>query len=227
MRKNIGIWLHNLNDDDVRALPQELVGDWEPNEKTAVVKYLNSSKPSMDDLFHGHQLQWFHICLFGCGTRLGSARSFDSSWTWRSDLSHYVEHHDVTLPQEFIRHVMQSREQAVLSDRSGRSDHSFWIDWCQENRSHAFETRIRELREEAEALYLKERTIRIKAMEASVGLSHATCMYRCCDQSALKDRAFCAGCEEKYSGTGHRASAYSRKFQEISKKPRKRFLELV
>lgn len=102
-----------LNDDD-NVLPQELVGDWKPDEKFAVLKYLNSSKKIDHDPINGLQLQWFHKCKFACGEKLGSEKSHDSHWVWDSALSHYVEHHDVILPSKFVIHGMHSKEAPVV-----------------------------------------------------------------------------------------------------------------
>jgi uncharacterized protein (TIGR03067 family) len=53
----------------------------------------------------------YSFCRFVCGTpdeEMGSADLHDGEWEWPEGLAHYVEHHSVLLPDEFIE-TMRSR----------------------------------------------------------------------------------------------------------------------
>jgi hypothetical protein len=63
----------------------------------------------------------------------------DGIWVWPEGLVHYVERHQLPLPQQFIDHARQgNRHEAVVIDRATDSvDTTFWNDWYDAQRSAA------------------------------------------------------------------------------------------
>ncbi len=57
-------------------------------------------------------------CRFACGTPdhvLGHLCLTDGVWQWPSGLIHYVRHHDVQLPEEFLNHILASYQEEAMS----------------------------------------------------------------------------------------------------------------
>lgn len=71
---------------------------WDPAERALVCTYLKSGT----ELFQYCGLSW---CRFGCESFLGSKELTDGFYYWPEGLLHYLEWHNVKLPQEFIDHV--------------------------------------------------------------------------------------------------------------------------
>ena len=46
-------------------------------------------------------------CRFGCGAQLGTLCLTDGTYQWPEKYEHYLEHHDVMPPEDFIRYVAQ------------------------------------------------------------------------------------------------------------------------
>jgi hypothetical protein len=98
--KAIGYWFTELAPSEYPR-PQALVGRWTPAQRAAVVKHLHSGV--VFERYRG-----FSYCRFGCGIEpreLGNCDLFDGTWVWPSGLAHYVEAHNVRLPDEFVEHV--------------------------------------------------------------------------------------------------------------------------
>jgi hypothetical protein len=61
----------------------------------------------------------YSFCRFVCGTpndQMGSVDFYDGEWQWPQGLAHYVEHHSIRLPDEFID-TMRSRSWQLPSER--------------------------------------------------------------------------------------------------------------
>jgi hypothetical protein len=71
----------------------------------------------------------------------------DGIWVWPEGLAHYVDFHDVYLPEEFIstmrqhgwrmpegpkftRHVINKSPDGSMTLTTKDIDHSFWIEWA-------------------------------------------------------------------------------------------------
>ena len=84
----------------------------------------------------------FSYCRFACGvnnSEMGVADLTDGIWVWPEGLHHYVRHHHVRLPGEFIQTMRESawrvRDSVTLSRLSRLEDGSsvtpdFWIHWA-------------------------------------------------------------------------------------------------
>jgi hypothetical protein len=96
-----------------------------------------------DYLRGGHELAaWLgcSYCRFRCGApeeQLGSRDLTDGVWVWPQGLAHYVEVHQVPLPQEFVGTMGQNGwrvpEVARLDElRDAEWDRAYWKSWYEE-----------------------------------------------------------------------------------------------
>jgi hypothetical protein len=66
---------------------------------------------------------------------MGSRCLTDGLWVWPEGLAHYVEHHDVYLPAEFLRTMtrrgwrLPEGKGPPSGETHGEPDHAFWIAW--------------------------------------------------------------------------------------------------
>jgi hypothetical protein len=89
----------------------------------------------------------FSSCRFECGVsfgEMGTCDLTDGVWVWPEGLHHYVRHHTLRLPEEFVETMRESgwRVRGPLPLRGGelRPDGSirlpvtydFWIDWARQ-----------------------------------------------------------------------------------------------
>lgn len=125
----IGYW-RNVEDNTTLAFPHptSLVrSNWIPQDhKSRLLHYLRSA-PRIRN-FWGHS-----YCRFSCGVsheEMGSLESSDGVWLWPEGLAHYVECHDVCLPDDFVEHALLSLS-STIDDKSfsGKVDWSYWIEW--------------------------------------------------------------------------------------------------
>jgi hypothetical protein len=133
--KIIGYW-HDA--DSLRGAhyphPKDFVdSSWLPGERHLLLNYLRAEYSLMKS--------WgYSWCRFGCGipdSAMGSQDYSDGEWVWPHGLPHYVEHHDIFLPDEFVD---KARSQNwICTPLRGRDveirklelDDSFWIEWTQ------------------------------------------------------------------------------------------------
>ena len=93
---------HWFNSDAPTTLPrpQVLVGSWHKEQRDAVLAYLRAGK----------ELERFpepSFCRFACGVEHTGAGDYtDGRWVWPEGLPHYVEAHDVQLPEPFVEHAV-------------------------------------------------------------------------------------------------------------------------
>jgi hypothetical protein len=95
--KEVGFWKSKHEPD--YPDPQALVDpNWEPGDRDKIIAYLKGGLPI------AHYLG-YSSCRFKCGIdehELGSADLSDGEWVWPEGLFHYVEKHNVKLPDEFV-----------------------------------------------------------------------------------------------------------------------------
>ena len=72
---------------------------WDEDERHAVSQYVSSG--TLARTFMGHS-----ICRL-CGAANGFAEYTDGRYIWPSGLGHYVDEHNVRLPDEFVQHVVE------------------------------------------------------------------------------------------------------------------------
>ena len=66
---------------------------------------------------------------------MGCTELTDGVWVWPVGLAHYVEHHDVRLPDEFAAHAESvAWSSAYLGEFDDSAfDLEFWRSWCGRN----------------------------------------------------------------------------------------------
>ncbi|MBL8736774.1 MAG: hypothetical protein JNL12_10135 [Planctomycetes bacterium] len=113
--------------------PQALVGGLEPAARAAVLAYLRA----------GRTLVTFpepSFCRFDCGeTAMGTKDLTDGRYVWPEGLAHYVERHDVRLPDAFVAHVLE-RGGALAPFKMpkavfGLYDRAPWLVWAKAQRA--------------------------------------------------------------------------------------------
>jgi hypothetical protein len=134
----------DLNEPDLESDelpdPRNLVcRDWiDLGKKQKLVAYLRS----------GATYNWyrgFSYCRFDCGIddlEMGSRDFTDGVWVWPEGLHHYVDKHDVMLPDDFVSHceaqhwkvtASMGRSIEELQSRGNTAfDHASWIGWARE-----------------------------------------------------------------------------------------------
>ena len=88
--------------------------DWDADERAETVSYLRHAMVAR--AFMGHSQ-----CRF-CDAQVGSLELSDGVFIWPEGLAHYVEEHDVRLPERFVRHLRAMVEQLEDAD----VDDSWW-----------------------------------------------------------------------------------------------------
>jgi len=117
---------------------------------------------------------------------------------WPEGLAHYVREHGVVLPEEFMQHVASAMPPRTPHPEEP-VDTEFWKRWCAARRSPAVlrclraarvlaETEIEELRSQAALA----REAEVAALVRSEGLSRTRCLWKACDERALRERYLCA-----------------------------------
>jgi hypothetical protein len=72
--------------------------DWDEEERHGVSQYLASGTTART--FMGRS-----VCRL-CGVSNGYAEYSDGTYIWPAGLAHYVDEHDVRLPDEFVQHAI-------------------------------------------------------------------------------------------------------------------------
>jgi hypothetical protein len=112
----IGYW-HSIY-EPMYPDPGHFVDDtWDNEEKEKIAAYLRSGH-QMDYAFGG--VSW---CRFRCGFRdLGSLEFTDGKYLWPEGLVHYIEKHNVKLPQEVIDFMLVNKAIEPVND-------NYEVDW--------------------------------------------------------------------------------------------------
>lgn len=181
----IGYWIESLLDAKYFP-PQELVGELSRETRARVVGYLDSG--SLYRQYRG--LSW---CRFGCDHQaMGSAELTDGAWVWPSGLSHYVRDHAVSLPDEFIAHILAGGSKPSEPGSDELPDDRLWLNWCQQRSTGHLRSAINQARQDADLRADEMRRTSWREMELRVGISNSPCLHRGCSSMALIDMALCA-----------------------------------
>jgi len=65
--------------------------------------------------------------------QMGSRDLTDGTWVWPEGLAHYVEAHEVSLPEAFVEHSVRQAGSGLPErsvDPSRELDGSAWLEWC-------------------------------------------------------------------------------------------------
>ncbi|HEY5937945.1 MAG TPA: hypothetical protein VIU61_25020 [Kofleriaceae bacterium] len=113
----VGFWFNELAPSPYPR-PHALVGRWRAGDRRAVLAHLSGGL-----VFESYRGRSF--CRFACGARaMGHRDLTDGRHVWPEGLAHYVEHHDVQLPEWFVAAV--GREPVV---QRAIVDDAKWIAW--------------------------------------------------------------------------------------------------
>jgi len=132
--ETIGYWKSSEEVDWHCPDPRSLVKPgWLAKERDKLLGYLGSGIIAAS--YWGRD--W---CRFQCGVtdqEIGSTTLTDGTWAWPFGLAHYVDRHDVILPEEFIEHCMSRSWRislATLPDLGPRMqidfNLDFWTSWA-------------------------------------------------------------------------------------------------
>jgi hypothetical protein len=123
--RGIGFWFEPVFPSDLPSPEALAASNWDADEKAAVVRYLRSGH-------HYETYRGWSWCRFNCGAEdstMGHSEFTDGVWVWPEGLSHYVEVHDVELPEEFVEAALSKSEQA---ETKARFSLDWWIRWGKE-----------------------------------------------------------------------------------------------
>jgi hypothetical protein len=126
-------WWFNPDAPSGLPLPQRLVGAWRDDERGAVLAYLRA----------GAAIVTFpepSFCRFSCGeAAMGACDLTDGRFVWPEGLPHYVERHDVRLPDPFVAHAVAAAGVVapfrVPKPRFGLFDPAPWQRWALSQRA--------------------------------------------------------------------------------------------
>ena len=132
MLKLIGYW-KDTNSPHEWPDPRHVVDeDWGKDSRSTIVNYLSSGVVV-------HEFLGYSSCRFGAcvpDELMGSREFSDGVWIWPEGLAHYVEHHHVKLPDDFLQHLRQARfrvpqclDSQVLASKE--IDYGSWKAWSQ------------------------------------------------------------------------------------------------
>jgi hypothetical protein len=121
--KIIGYWFDPTDLPSPYPDPATLCrpGAYKPEVRTHLVRYLQSA-PTLES-FRG--LSW---CRFKCGVEdsvMGYRLLWDGVWAWPEGLAHYVDRHDLILPEPLLDRVL-SRPKIMV-------DVNYWLQWSRNN----------------------------------------------------------------------------------------------
>ncbi len=113
--------------------PQGLVAALDPPRRERVLRYLRGGKVLV-------RYPEASFCRFECGeTAMGCCDLSDGRFVWPEGLAHYVERHDVRLPDAFVAHV-EARGGEVAACQLpkaafGLYDREPWLAWAKAQRA--------------------------------------------------------------------------------------------
>jgi hypothetical protein len=129
----VGMWAARRFLDTTACIgwihPQKLQDPgWRTEQRAQILGYLRAGAEWAG--YRGHSECRFEGCEAG---GLGSTDRTDGVWIWPEGLAHYVEHHDVRLPDAFID-TMAARgfevPAAAEQERKQTTDGEPWLRWC-------------------------------------------------------------------------------------------------
>lgn len=95
--------------------------NWNVKDKELVLEHLGRGKSIAD---------WMGIswCRYRCGEKdMGASCMSDGVYIYPEKLSHYLEHHHVRLPDEFVEHIKTYEPVKILSNLSQYTiDYDWW-----------------------------------------------------------------------------------------------------
>lgn len=122
---------------------------------------------------------------------MGSWDLTDGLWVWPEGLAHYVDVHSISLPEEFVSHVL-SGPTRTKPEESRDYDFDYWVRWCAARRSPAIIAGLRAALATTQVQVSLRKAERANVLEKKYGLSGARCTWTQCDRGALTGKLICA-----------------------------------
>jgi hypothetical protein len=133
---------------------------------------------------------------------MGSSELTDGFWRWPEGLSHYVRHHGIILPEEFMAQALAHGPLRVSEELTSptflgiASTLHYWRGWCAAHRSPSFLDPLRQLRAEADAraLVVERDEIQLRVLKEidRYGLGDERCIFSGCKERVLSGMKLCA-----------------------------------
>lgn len=103
-----------------------LPGWIEPQQKQQLLRYLRSAP--LFEVYRGYSWCRFHCSASDC--EMGNREFWDGDWVWPEGLAHYIENHDVKLPDAFVRDAVSRTPPSSRAPPSILEvDFDFWMTW--------------------------------------------------------------------------------------------------
>jgi len=146
----IGYWPDIFEE---RGIPDYLIKKYDKDIKGKIVNYLNSGVLLFSEFGHS-------FCRINCGipdNLMGSGDLTDGVWSWPEGLAHYVEAHDILLPDDFLDSIksknyaftatedtmgrinlIKQNLKAFLydNDKKDNMDMTYWNNWLNQKESN-------------------------------------------------------------------------------------------
>lgn len=125
--ETLGFWF-NERAPSSYPRPQRLIGSWDSDVRTAVQTYLRAGSSLCS--YAGRS-----YCRFDCGERnMGNRDLTDGTFAWPEGLVHYIDVHEVRLPEPFVQHVVSRRAVIAAFElpalTTGLLDDAPWLAWA-------------------------------------------------------------------------------------------------
>ncbi len=127
--KAIGFWRDDHGIFVNFPQPQRLVRrGWHADDREQILTYLRSGFACA--IFCG-----WSSCRFGCAPGNGCSDFTDGEWLWPEGLAHYIECHDLILPEEFVQTMRVNHWQVpdvadLVPPAMWQRDFTFWLEWA-------------------------------------------------------------------------------------------------
>lgn len=119
----IGYW-HSIDESDYPNPAWFIDKEWDETIKAKIAKYLKQGQ-RMPYASGGRS--W---CRFRCGELgMGSLEFTDGKYVWPEGLAHYVEFHNVRLPDTIIGHFLNNEQVEINFANIGYDNYEIDYDW--------------------------------------------------------------------------------------------------
>jgi hypothetical protein len=140
INKAVGFWKAESGIFRLCPKPQSLVKrKWHETDLAFILGYLRGGhnalkwEPQPGIILINAYGGW-STCRFNCEEGLfnGSEEYTDGEWIWPEGLAHYVERHNVVLPDEFVETMRRNSWKVpaeVILTIQRKKDFEFWLSW--------------------------------------------------------------------------------------------------
>ncbi len=118
----IGYWRSNRDLSELPN-PKELISKdwWKIRNKKAIVEYLKNG-------IECNHYFGYSSCRI-CSKRMGAYERHDGKYCWPDQLEHYIEEHDVILPEGFVEYALSNKITSQIKRSQINTNIRPWIAW--------------------------------------------------------------------------------------------------